>query len=166
MPEGPRFSIVSDPKQPKSLFLRALLPADLPELSDLWVEAWTAAMPGIDFAARRAWLVDHLTGLAENGTAVIVGYDPANGAMAGFVTIDPATGRLDQIAVSLRHQGGTAASELLDAARAVSPEVLRLDVNADNPRARAFYARQGFVETGRGQNPTSGLATIALEWRK
>ena len=36
---------------------------------------------------------------------------------------------------------------------------------ADNPRAVAFYARQGFVEVGRGANPRSGLPTLVLEWR-
>ena len=36
---------------------------------------------------------------------------------------------------------------LLDAAEAITP--LRIDVNAENLKARAFYARMGFRETGR-----------------
>ena len=29
----------------------------IPQLVDLWVAAWTQAMPQIDFEARRPWLV-------------------------------------------------------------------------------------------------------------
>jgi hypothetical protein len=35
------------------LVVRPMLPEDLPETLDMWVAAWQAAYPSIDFAARR-----------------------------------------------------------------------------------------------------------------
>ncbi len=79
--------------------------------------------------------------------------------------IDPATGWLDQIAVHPDQWGAGIAEALIGAAQRLSPTRVGLDVNADNPRAVAFYRRLGFVETGRGANPRSGLPTLMLEWR-
>ena len=43
--------------------------------------------------------------LREAGARVDVAFDSAVGAMAGFVSVAPATGHLDQLAVSRRHRG-------------------------------------------------------------
>ncbi|MDK9695134.1 MAG: GNAT family N-acetyltransferase [Siculibacillus sp.] len=141
-----------------------LASAHLPEVVDLWVESWRRTLPHIDFDARRGWLVDHLEEARAKGAVVrlaVVG----TGEIAGFVLIDPASGYLDQIAVHPEFWGGGVAEVLLDEARRWSPQRIVLDVNADNPRAVAFYVRQGFGEIGRGVNPRSGLATLKLEWR-
>ena len=37
----------------------------MPALADLWVAAWTQAMPQIDFEARRPWLKAHLEALHQ-----------------------------------------------------------------------------------------------------
>ena len=158
-------TIVSKPKQNASLSIIAFDSGYLPELVDLWIASWTEAMPDINFEARRGWLCDHLTSLRQAGANVLCAFDPANGVMAGFVTIDPATCWLDQLVVGATYKGSGAAQQLLDAARSVSPGLIRLDVNAENARARAFYARQGFVETGQGENPVSRRKTVKLEWR-
>ena len=141
-----------------------LVPAHLPEVADLWVESWRRTLPSIDFDARRVWLVDHLDEAAAAGAVVRLAM-VATGEVAGFVLIDPATGYLDQIAVHPALWGAGIAEALLREARRLSPEKIVLDVNADNPRAVAFYLRQGFREIGRGANPRSGLATLKLEWR-
>lgn len=148
--------------------LRAVLPfhdAWWPEIADLWVASWARTMPQIDFEARRPWLLDHLAKALEAGQAIRVAV-VETGDVAGFVLIDPATGWLDQIAVAPAQWGSGIAEALLRAAREISPDGIGLDVNADNPRALAFYARHGFVEVGRGENPRSGLPTLKLEWRR
>jgi putative acetyltransferase len=89
----------------------------------------------------------------------------ATGDIAGFVMIDTATGYLDQIAVRPDLWGAGLAEALIGEARRLSPDKVVLDVNADNPRAVAFYRRLGFREIGQGVNPRSGLATLKLEWR-
>ncbi|TBW35127.1 GNAT family N-acetyltransferase [Siculibacillus lacustris] len=138
--------------------------AHLPEIADLWVESWARTLPAIDFEARRVWFCTHVDEALRKGAKIRVAL-VETGDVVGFVLIDPATGYLDQIAVHPDLWGEGIAEALLDAARALSPARIRLDVNTDNPRAVAFYLREGFREIGRGVNPRSGLATIALEWR-
>ena len=142
-----------------------LVPAHLPEITDLWVASWRRTLPSIDFDARRAWLVDHLDAATAQGAVVRLAMTET-GDVGGFVLIDPAIGYLDQIAVHPDLWGAGIAEALIDEARRLSPEKIVLDVNADNPRAVAFYVRQGFREIGRGVNPRSGLATLKLEWRR
>ena len=142
--------------------LRDARDADRPALLDLWVAAWRAAMPEIDFAARRPWLDGHLDALAAAGARILVA--EADGMPAGFVAVDPARRHLDQIAVHPAHQGHGLADLLMAGAQALSPSGLVLDVNEANPRARRFYARHGFAPAGTGVNPRSGLPTLLLRW--
>lgn len=129
---------------------------------DLWVAAWRAAVPHIDFDARRPWCAEHLDALAAAGVRVVVA--EVAGTVAGFVTVDAASGHVDQLAVSPAAQGGSSADALIGCAKALSPRGLALDVNADNHRARRFYARHGFRPVGAGVNARSGLPTLALRW--
>lgn len=138
--------------------------AHIGEVADLWVASWAKTLPSIDFEARRPWLLDHLEAARAKGVAVRLAV-AATGDIAGFVMIDAATGYLDQIAVRPDLWGAGFAEALIGEARRLSPEKVVLDVNADNPRAVAFYRRLGFREIGQGVNPRSGLATLKLEWR-
>lgn len=142
--------------------LRDARDADRPALLDLWVAAWRAAMPEIDFEVRRPWLDRHLDALAADGARLLVA--EADGTPAGFVTVDPARRHLDQIAVHPAQQGRGLADLLMAGAKALSPSGLALDVNEGNPRARRFYARHGFAPAGTGVNPRSGLPTLQLRW--
>ncbi len=143
----------------------AMSDGHLPEMVDLWVASWVKTLPSIDFEARRPWLVDHLGAARAKGAVVRVAI-VETGDVVGFVLIDPASGYLDQIAVHPDQWGAGIAEALIGEARRLSPEKIVLDVNADNPRAVAFYVRQGFREIGRGVNARSGLATLKLEWRR
>lgn len=138
--------------------------AHAPEVVDLWVASWARTMPDIDFEARRPWIADRLLEAEAKGVAVRLA-TTATGEIAGFVMIDPATGWLDQIAVHPDWWGAGVAEALLAEARRLSPARIGLDVNADNPRAVAFYEKQGFARVGVGENPRSGLPTLVLEWR-
>lgn len=144
--------------------------AHLPELVDLWIDAWSRTMLAIDFEARRAWFVDHLVSMIDAGTQVCLAFDPANGSMAGFMTLEPHTGHVDQLAVSVRYWGTPCASELLAWARAevhrCGCDRLWVDVNQDNPRAVRVYEREGFRRLHEGINPISGLRTWRYEWRR
>jgi putative acetyltransferase len=143
----------------------AFVPAHLPELVDLWVEAWSRAMPTIDFEARRVWFVEHLVAMAARGVEIVCAFDSANGRMAGFITRDK-SGHIDQLVAGVHAWGTGAAAALLDEAKRASTGVLYLDVNQDNPRAVRFYEREGFFRAGAGVNPASGLATWRYAWRR
>lgn len=139
--------------------------AHLPELTGLWIAAWTKAMPAIDFEARRSWFVDHLVKMHADGVAVRCAFDELNGDMAGFVTLDPASGHIDQLAVAPGYWSMGAADALIADAKTRAQGALRLEVNQDNPRAVRFYERHGFRRRAAGVNPNSGLKTWRYEWK-
>jgi putative acetyltransferase len=141
------------------------VPGHLPELVDLWVEAWRQTMPAIDFEARRAWFVDHLVAQQDKGAQIVCAFDAYTAEMAGFITIEPASGYINQLAVAHSFWGSAAAAELLVEARRRSPAELWLDVNQDNPRAVRFYEKQGFERESESVNPNSGLKIWRYRWR-
>jgi len=144
--------------------LRDFAGADLPALVDLWVEAWRETGLGVDFDARRAWLIGHLRDLRAGGAEILVGLD-AGGRPAGFAAIDAKSGYLDQLCVRPGERGSGLASALIDEAKRRSPGLIELEVNEMNLRARRFYEREGFSTVGRGLNPQSGLPTLKMRWR-
>lgn len=137
----------------------------LPAIADFWVASWAKTMPTIDFEARRPWIRAHLARLASEGVAIRVAL-AGDGQPVGFVTVEPASGHIDQVCVSPTHWGAGIADDLIAEAKRIAPAGLTLDVNADNPRAIAFYQRNGFHETGRGVNPASGLPILSMTWAK
>ena len=146
-----------------SFTLVPALPAHRPAMCDRWVESWARTLPEIDFVARRPWLESHLDQLAAGGAQVQVAL--AEGAVAGFVVIHPGTGYLDQLAVAPAFWGTGAAEALMAEARRLSPTLVALDVNQDNPRAVRFYEKMGLAIVSEGENPMSGRRTFRMEWR-
>ena len=147
-----------------SMKLRLRVDDDWPSLLDVWVASWRATYPEIDFDARRDWLMRHVRELEAMGGVTLCLFD-AGSTVTGFVVINPADGWLDQICVAPDRFGAGLGASLLSAARNISPNVIRLDVNADNLRAVRFYERDGFSRVGRGANTLSGRETIMMEWR-
>ncbi len=145
--------------------LRQATSADRAGLLDLWVEAWSAALPDIDFSARRGWFATHLDNLARDGAVTILAVAP-DAALRGFVTCNPATHYLDQLAVRPAERGGGLAGRLMAEARRLSPNRLELDVNQNNPRAVRFYTREGFRIVSQGRNPNSNLAIWHMVWQR
>jgi putative acetyltransferase len=144
--------------------LRDFGPADLPALIDLWAAAWTATGIPIDFDARRAWIGERLVAIRAGGARIVVGLDESEN-LAGFVTIDPRSGHLDQLCVTPAERGSGLATTLMDEAKRRSPGAVELEVNEANPRARRFYLREGFTVIGQGVSPHSGLPTLRMRWR-
>jgi putative acetyltransferase len=143
--------------------LRPYREDDLAGVMATWHRAWTAAYPAIDFTARLAWWRDRLTNeLLPTGEVVVA--EDQFGGVAGFVTITPATGYLDQLCVAPDHQGRGLAARLMAYAKGRAPGRVELHVNASNARAIAFYRREGFVVTGEAVNPNSGLPVLAMRW--
>ncbi|MGR7995553.1 N-acetyltransferase family protein [Xanthobacter sp. ZOL 2024] len=143
--------------------LRPATAGDRPAMADLWVASWVKTLPEIDFEARRPWLDSHLDELAAGGALIRVA--AAEGQLAGFVVIHPGTGYLDQIAVGPTFWGRGAAEALMAEAKAISPSLVALDVNQENPRAVRFYEKMGLAITGEGENSLSGRRTFRMEWR-
>ncbi|MBP2148667.1 GNAT family N-acetyltransferase [Xanthobacter autotrophicus DSM 597] len=146
--------------------LSGATPRDRPAMAQLWVETWAKTMPDIDFVARLPWLESHLDGLSAGGALIRVAREGGeDGQVAGFVVIHPGTGYLDQLAVAPRVWGKGAAEALMAEARRISPTLVALDVNQDNPRAVRFYEKMGLAIVSEGANPMSGRLTYRMEWR-
>lgn len=146
-----------------ALVLRPLRDDEGEALADLWIDSWRATFPDIDFEARRGWLATHLARLVRQGAQLVCAADGAG--LRGFVTIDPATGWLDQLCVARDAFGAGVATALLNEAKRLSPRRVGLDVAADNGRALRFYEREGFARVGPGAPSPSGRATLVMEWR-
>jgi putative acetyltransferase len=145
------------------LVIRPMQPADLPETLDVWVAAWQAAYPAIDFNARRSWTVDRIAELERTGSQSLIVLK--DGRIVGAMVVNPDTGYLDQIVVATDCQGGGIAEMLLAEARRLSPSGLDLHVNQDNGRAIRFYEKHGFCKTGEDVNPRSGAPIDLMRWR-
>jgi putative acetyltransferase len=129
----------------------------------LWLRTWQAAYPQLDFAERLDWWRGRWRNeLVPNAEVVIA---EAEGAMVGFVTVNPRTLYLDQIVVAPERWGFGVGAALIAEAKRVSPAGLDLDVNTDNTRAIGFYGKQGFVISGAGVNPISGRPVHRMSWR-
>ncbi len=138
---------------------------DQAALIDLWVESWSEVYAEIDFNNRRGWFAEHIAAWLDGGDAIRLAFDVSGGALAGFILISPRSGLMDQICVARTLKGSGVAEALLTEARRLSPTRIILDVNVLNVRAIRFYKKQGFLKTGEGVNPRSGLPIYHYRWQ-
>jgi putative acetyltransferase len=144
--------------------LRPYTAADEAAAIGLWRQSWQEAYPAIDFAARVDWWRERWRSeLVPSATIVVA---EAAGTLAGFVTVNAATGYLDQIVVAPQHWGRGIAEMLLDEAKRLSPARLALHVNQDNARAIRFYRKHGFGIAGEDVNARSGAPIYLMKWSK
>ena len=143
--------------------LRRYLPRDDDAATQLWLRSWQAAYPHLDFAERIDWWRARWRDTLVPSADIVIA--EAGGTIAGFVTVDPRTGYLDQIVVAPESWGTGIGAALIDAAKTISPNGLDLDVNVDNARAVRFYEKYGFTVTGSGANPNSGKPVHRMSWR-
>jgi putative acetyltransferase len=145
------------------LKLRPYAAADEDAAIELWRRSWQRAYPDIDFAARLDWWRGRWRGELVPVASIVVA--ERDGALLGFVTVDPRSGYLDQIVVAPECWGANVATLLLGEAKRISPARIELLVNTDNARAIAFYRKHGFVLAGEDVNPVSGRPVHRMRWR-
>jgi putative acetyltransferase len=146
-----------------SVTVRPLRSEDLNETLDMWVAAWQAVYPAIDFAARRGWIKDRIAELERTGSQSLIALRDER--IVGALVVNPQTGYLDQLVVAIADQRRGVADLLLAEARRLSPQNLDLHVNQDNARAVRFYQKHGFVTVGEDVNPRSGAPIYRMQWR-
>jgi putative acetyltransferase len=145
--------------------LRDMAVADREALLELWVEAWRAAIPAIDFAARREWFRERLAQMERESFVLRGAASVASTRILGFIALSTKLRYLDQIVVHPDHWGKGIGEALIADAKRLAPEGFALDVNQDNPRAIAFYEKHGFRRLRADRNPASGLPTWWYAWR-
>ena len=129
----------------------------------LWLRTWQKTYPDIDFAKRLDWWRGQWRENLVPSASIVVAQ--TQNEMIGFVTVDLRTHYLDQLVVAPEYWGSGVGCALLAEAKTLSPRGLNLDVNTDNARAVAFYAKEGFVITGDGFNAFSGRPVHHMSWR-
>lgn len=143
------------------VLLRASTPDDHPDLLRIWrraVEATHDFLTRADVDEIEAEVRKHaLPGLtitvAQWPEGTPVGWVGVDGTRVEALFVDPAAHR----------QGvGTA---LLTSVTGPMPEVA-LDVNEQNPSARRFYERHGFVQIGRSEHDAQGRPYPLLHMRR
>jgi len=144
--------------------LRPYTSADEAAAIALWQQTWQQAYPAIDFAARIDWWRERWRNELVPTAAIVVA--EATGALVGFVTVDTATGYLDQIVVATPLWGAGVAELLLEEATRLSPRRLELHVNKDNERAVRFYRKHDFTIAGEDVNARSGAPVYLMRWAR
>jgi putative acetyltransferase len=142
--------------------LRGYTAADEAASIELWRKTWQQAYPAIDFAARVDWWRERWRSELVPSAAIVVA--ETAGALVGFVTVNRATGYLDQIVVASDFWGAGVAEMLLEEAKRLSPSLLELHVNQDNARAVRFYRKHGFAVAGEDVNARSGAPVYLMRW--
>ncbi|MET4093854.1 GNAT family N-acetyltransferase [Arthrobacter sp. UYCu712] len=146
------------------LSIRYAVPDDAAGIARVHVQAWRETyahllpadtLAGLDVGAREETWRERIAAttdvrVASDG-AEIIGWATAG---AGRDADCPRPLELEGIYVLASHLGSGAGQLLLDAAVGVRPAYLW--IAADNPRALAFYRRNGFVQDG-----ASGTAELA-----
>jgi len=145
-----------------SFNLRRYAEADEAAAIELWRRTWQLAYPALDFAARVDWWRERWRNELVPSTVITIAEH--DGALLGFVTVDPDSGYLDQIVVAPETWGSALAGSLLDEAKRIAPGRLELLVNQDNTRAIRFYEKHGFAVIGADVNPRSGAPLHRMRW--
>jgi putative acetyltransferase len=165
-----------------AIALRAYQAADEEAAIALWRRSWQRAYPHIDFSARLGWWRERWRNELVPACAIMLAEAAGRGGaaadrtaetaadrtaeLAGFVTVDPTTGYLDQIVVAPEAWGSPVAAALIGAAKRIAPCGLDLHVNRDNARAIRFYEKHGFAISGEDANPRSGAPLYKMSWRE
>ncbi len=146
-----------------AIALRDYAPTDADTAIELWRRTWQHHYSHLNFTDRVDWWRKRW--LEELVPAARIVVAEREGAMIGFVTIDPKTSYLDQIVVAPEAWGSPCARMLMDEAKKISPRGIELLVNKDNARAIRFYEKIGFTYAGEDKNPVSGRAVNRMAWR-
>jgi putative acetyltransferase len=142
--------------------LRRYTEADEAAAIELWRRTWQLAYPDIDFTARIDWWRARWRN--ELVASAIITVAERDGALLGYVTVDPSNGYLDQLLAAPEEWGSGLGTALIDEAKRIAPRGLDLLVNQTNARAIRFYDKQGFVITGADVNPQSGAPLHRMRW--
>lgn len=137
---------------------------DLGTVVDIWRRSWSAAFPKrrhpLPAAKWRDRFRDEI--LIRNDVWVV----EFEGHIAGFLAINTRSNYIDQLFVDPDFQARGVGSVLMEKAKELSPDRLRLDALQENAIAIRFYGKHGFVPGAKGVNPVNGQPSVTLTWSR
>ena len=139
--------------------IRGMERRDLEAVAELWLAANLQAHAFIPASYWR----ENLPAVREQLVQAEVYVREEDGEILGFLGLQGET--VAGLFVRDTARGRGIGKELLDFVKARREE-LTLHVYAENPRAAAFYRREGFRRRSRGLDPATGAAEDELVWRR
>ncbi|MEU4365140.1 GNAT family N-acetyltransferase [Promicromonospora sp. NPDC023987] len=142
-----------EPLRVRHVELRQAVPEDAPGIADVWYAAWGDGHRGLVPPELEAFRTRESFGpraAARVSGTTVADAAVADGGVVGFVTVHG--DEIEQVFVSAAHRGSGIAADLLsegeDRVAAAGHAEAWLAVVAGNGRARRFYERQGWSDTG------------------
>ena len=136
---------------------------DQTPLAGLWLASWRSTGLAEAEGGDGQTLHDRIPDELAAGWAVHVAEE--DGALLGFAAVIAADHCLDQLFVAPEAQGRSIGKDLLDHAKAGSPEGLWLRTPTANHGACRFYEREGFAGGETVPHPKFGFACVIYRWR-
>ena len=141
--------------------LRPARPEDAADISEVFLAARREALPNLPMVHTDAEVRTWIAGVVLPTTTVWVA--ETDGTVVGFFSLDGQT--LEHMYVHPDYQRAQIGTALLEHARLLSPERLRLYTFAQNNGARRFYERHGFRAIAFGSDNEENQPDVLYEWR-
>jgi putative acetyltransferase len=142
------------------IVVRAMLSEDLPAVADVW---WRSLDESLDWLRpeQKHSMVESKTFLCtQDAPRCQIWVAERAGEIVGMLAMD--RDEVDRLYVAPEAQGRGVGSALLDYAKLLSPEGLRLVTLQNNAQARSFYEHRDFVayDYGRSGPPKAARAVM------
>jgi putative acetyltransferase len=141
--------------------IRLMVPGDFEAVLALWRRTSQAAFPQIQYPESNEWWQERLREVIERNSVWLAELDAH---LAGFMAIDVARGYIDQLFVDVDAQRRGAGSALIELAKTLSPNGLRLHTLVENAPARAFYEKHGFHAGALETEAFGGRPNVEYIW--
>ncbi len=135
---------------------------DLDKVVQLWYETWHQTLPFLQhphkYPAWKSRFINEIVMDCEVWIAEI------ENRIVGFVAVNLAEIEINQIFIDFSYQNQGIGSLLIQKAKELCPQGLRLTVLQINQRACLFYEKHGFIPTNMSINKINGQPNIEYLW--
>jgi putative acetyltransferase len=136
--------------------------SDLDQVVELWYESWCKTFPFLQHTHK--YLVLKSRFINEILIDCEVWIAEIENRIVGFVAVNLAEIEINQIFIDLNYQNQGIGSLLIQKAKELCPQGLKLTVLQINQRACWFYEKHGFTPTNMSINKINGQPNIEYFW--
>jgi len=142
--------------------IRPYTTSDIEAVVKLWWETWHQTFPEIKHPqSYSAWKARFQDDLAIRGNIWVAGVETC---IVGFMVVMEEEKELSQLFVDLHYQNQGIGKALLEKAKAICPQGLRLTTLQSNTKACLFYEKHGFKPGKLSKNKINGQPNIEYRW--
>ncbi|BAZ37046.1 GCN5-related N-acetyltransferase [Calothrix sp. NIES-4101] len=146
----------------KVITIRSYKPSDLESVVQLWYKTWHQTFPHLQHPqAYSVWKERFSHEFVRDGEIFLAEVEKQ---IVGFIVLIKDKQVLSQLFIDEKYQRQGIGTKLLNRAKALSPQGLKLDALRENIKARAFYERHGFKIAGFSINEFNGQPNVEYYW--